>query len=165
MNLPNLLQQQTEVIESLFSNPILWTEHMHYREDSPSYEPVILYNDEIICNILDNILDVEDAVCVDYTVRPLGPKGKVGIPYIITNQWDNTELIVKLTKLSNVYSKYLVIPPTSLDAIDTQAAKHCLTNVNLNNIRYIASDEFTNETLIAYVLNYIMKDRLLPQLF
>src|SRR5205085_7919425 len=45
------------------------------------------------------------------------------------------------------------------------AAKHCLTNVNLNNIRYIASDEFTNETLIAYVLNYIMKDRLLPQLF
>lgn len=164
MNIKNLLKQQATKIEALFSHPDILSEYMHYRGPPYGDIPIISYNDPNICRVLDNILYSENTYCEDFTVKPLGSEGKIGVPYLIQNA-DGSELIAKLSKVSSLYSSYLEEPPTLISDINRRGVRQCITNVNLQELRFLASDEFTNETLISYVLNYAASSALLPPLF
>lgn len=178
-----LLENQRNIIRALTYSPTLFVDYIHYRKSAhekiqfkgstisiPNI-PFISYNNADICCIVNDS-------CSDISVVPLGPKGKIGIPYIITNTrgekifGTNDSVVAKISKLDKLYSKYRSVPPTSLSYFinDNRAIKHCISDTKLSNIKYIASDEFTNETLIAYVLNYLILENLkmgkeLPVLF
>jgi len=161
-----MINKQYQIIQALLYAPSLLVPYINYRgsEDiqfigaSIPDAPFIPYNQPDFCCILDGI-ETNSTVCDNITVKPLGPKGKVGIPYIIDDK------IVKLTPLDTLSSTYLTEPPSSIYNLDPKDVASCLTNTKLENIHYIASDEFTNETLIAYALNYIAKQKSLPFLF
>ena len=162
----NYLEKQEAIINALFKYPSGLAEYMHYRGDPIKFNdasvpnaPLIPHNDHLCC-ILNKIANINDK-CSNIDIKPLGPQGKIGVPYIITQ--DGIEIIVKLSSVSNPYSEYMSKPPTSLAKIKN--IESCITTINLNNIRYIASDEFTNETLIAYILNYVAAKKNLPPLF
>lgn len=175
----SMLLKQRDIIRALTHSPGVLANYIHYRGSQniqfkgvniiiPKI-PFIPYNDPLTCCIVDKIDDGNNT-CSDIIVRPLGPKGKVGVPYIV--QDGNVTMIAKLTQVDKLYSTYLTVPPTSLSSFigRNRAVKHCISDIKLNHIRYIASDEFTNETLIAYILNYLVFEnakvgRQLPLLF
>lgn len=181
-SISTMLLQQKDIIRALTHSPAILTNYIHYR-GAQEIEfkgatipipkvPFIPYNDPSICCIIDKIDGVSqtDEACSNITVRPLGPKGKVGVPYIIQDEAGT--MIAKLTQVDKLYSTYLTVPPTSLASFigRNRAVKHCISDIKLTHIRYIASDEFTNETLIAYILNYLVFEnskvgRKLPLLF
>jgi len=172
----DMLDKQKGIIRALFYIPAILTKYIHYRGSEMiefkelnvpiPHVPLIPYNDGGICCILDKVIgsETQDGICDNLTVQALGPKGKIGIPYRLRDNCGN-DLIAKLSKIDNLDSKYHSVPPTSLVYIDSKERSHCITDVKISRIRYIASDEFTNETLIAYVLNYIADEASLPYLF
>lgn len=178
----NMLARQKDIMRAIFYLPSVLAKYIHYRGSAPVEfrgvsipippPPFIPYNDSNICCILDKIEGLEDTIeaCRPLTVTALGPKGKIGIPYIIKSD-NETDLVVKLSKVDDVYSRYHVDPPTSLREIDSFGIKQCISKVKLSKIRYLASDEFTNETLIAYTLNLVAEESVdssgtpLPRLF
>jgi hypothetical protein len=167
-DIATMLSNQRDIIRALTYSPSILVQYIHYRGSqeiefksssiSIPQIPFIPYNDPNICCIVNKIENTTDEQCPNVSVRPLGPKGKVGIPYIVTN--GNSTTIAKLTKIDKLFSKYHTTPPTSLSSFiksrSDESIKQCISDIPLNNIRYIASDEFTNETLIAYVLNYLV---------
>lgn len=178
ISIRTMLQQQKDVIRFLTYAPSFLVDYIHYRGSKPveftginlpiPSIPLIPYNDGQFCCLLDKISGSDDThnACRNLDVKPLGPRGKIGVPYII-NDTEGTELVVKLTKIDKLYSIYRSSPPTSLDFLigKRNEIRHCMSDIELRNIRYIASDEFTNETLIAYVLNYLSTLTSLPPLF
>lgn len=181
-SLSSMLLEQRDIIRALTHSPSVLANYVHYRGSQDikfkgatitiPKVPFIPHNDPHICCIVDKMdgINNTDESCSNMIVRPLGPKGKVGVPYII--QDDNGTMIAKLTQVDKLYSSYLVVPPTSLASFigKNRAVKHCISDIKLSHIRYIASDEFTNETLIAYILNYLILEnsklgKQLPLLF
>lgn len=172
----NMLARQKDIMRAIFYLPSVLAKYIHYRGSAPVEfrgvsipippPPFIPYNDSNICCILDKIEGLEDTIeaCRPLTVTALGPKGKIGIPYIIKSD-NETDLVVKLSKVDKVYSRYHIDPPTSLREIDSFGIRQCISKVKLSKIRYLASDEFTNETLIAYTLNLLAEEANLPKLF
>ncbi|CAH6420180.1 Hypothetical protein HVR_LOCUS1117 [uncultured virus] len=166
----DLLDNQVNIISALSYAPSMLAEYVNYRGSEPvtfkgatisiPSVPFIPYNEDDICCLLDRIVGAGGTVqtCRGLNVSALGPRGKVGIPYIIKEENGDT-LIVKLTKVNKLYSTYLINPPTSLIHLvgNQREIRACISDVKLGNIRYIASDEFTNETLISYILNYLIE--------
>ena len=160
-NITTLLNDQRDIIRILTYSPYIFVNYIHYRESDdiefqgspipiPSI-PFIPYNDPTLCSIINDINDNK--------FKPLGPKGKVGTPYLITDkELSNGYIIAKLTTIDKLHAKYLIKPPTSLSSFigRSEEINHCISDIQLSNIRYIASDEFTNETLISYILNYLV---------
>lgn len=191
----DLLEQQKEIITALIKYPSFLDKYIHYRgsetvqfqrglTDIPKV-PFISYNNEKICCIIDKINDISDGVdsCGFFNIMALGTRGNIGVPYIVKG-YDNAEMIVKVNKIDKLYSKYRANPPSSLSKIASTdiltinssnmteinsekffEINQCITNVGLSRMRYIASDEFTNETLIAYVLNFLADKLSLPPLY
>lgn len=173
MDLSRNLSQQNDIITALFYIPKFFVKYIHYRDlkevefrdfpiSIPSI-PFIPYNDKTFCCLLDKILGKESQGCESFTIKQLGTGGKIGVPYLITT--NDSEFVLKLTKVDEARSEYQSQPPTSLKQLDIYGVDQCITKVPLTNIRYIASDEFTNETLIAYLLNYLASQLSLPPLY
>lgn len=171
----DMLARQQDIIRVLFYVPSIMTKYVHYRGLEPIEFrgipmpvppiPFIPYDDSSLCCILDEIegFETDEPACRPLTITALGPKGKVGIPYIIKS--NTGTMVVKISKVSNLHCDYRAQPPGSITALDSRERKHCITNVKFSTIRYIASDEFTNETLIAYALNFLADELSLPPLF
>lgn len=163
------ISQQIQIIETLTAQPNLTAFSVHNVENlTPDViaiaQPFISHNDVHMCCILHAIRGtVPENLCEDVNVRALGPAGKVGTPYLLTS--DNQTLIVKVSEVDTAYTKYQQKPPTSLDKLNVVSVRECITKFPIHNIRYMVSDEFTNETLIAYVLNYLASQVPLPPLF
>ena len=163
------ISQQIQIIETITAQPNLTAFAVHNSENLPSdiisiAPPFISHNDASMCCILHAIRGtIAESMCEDINVRALGPTGKVGVPYLLTR--DNQTLIVKVSEVDAPYTKYQEKPPTSLNKLNIVGVRACLTKVPVQNIRYMVSDEFTNETLIAYVLNYLASKVSLPPLF
>jgi hypothetical protein len=172
----DMLEKQKNIIKALFYIPLTLTKYIHYRGSEPVEFrglpipvppiPIIPYNDPNICCILDKIVGSQsiNGSCNTLSVNALGPRGKIGVPYKIKSE-DGIELIVKISKIDKLYSNFNTKPPTSIAPIDSRERYHCISNIKFSKIRYIASDEFTNETLIAYALNYVALQASLPPLF
>jgi hypothetical protein len=165
VQLQDMLINQNNIIQAIFYSPEIMSKYIHYRGSSlikfkgasiniPDV-PLIPYNSDICC-LINKIRQNEDTskTCKGINAYPLGPRGKVGVPYIIRDS-NGVDTVVKLSETDNLYSTYRIDPPTPILNIDFNVSKYCITNIKLDNIRYIASDEFTNETLIAYILNYL----------
>lgn len=88
-------------------------------------------------------------------VKPLGPKGKVGIPYLVMNK-QGKKLILKV---SDVPKLSIDIDRTFHQLIgEDDQIKTCIANDDiLKNLIYIGLDEFTNETMIGYIINFTFK--------
>jgi hypothetical protein len=146
------------------------SEYIHYRGETPvrfsesrlSVPPFIPYNDNSICCIIEEI--ISDVKCGNVKIISLGSSGKIGVPYLLLLN-NNTSLVVKVSKINKLSCEYKFKPPTSLSYIEGKGINECITKVNLGSIRYLASDEFTNETLIAYSLNILTDKMKLPNLF
>lgn len=175
LNISSMLSQQVDIIQAIATAPSLLAEYIHYRGSVPiefkgaSFVipplPLIPYNTDLCC-LLNKIQGTssDTSTCRNLSVDALGPRGKVGIPYIIHS--DNGEdLIVKVSTITAPYATYSNEPPTPISDLDTLAAQRCISDVKISTIRYLACDEFTNETLIAYTLNYLLSKTKLPALF
>lgn len=169
-NIQDMLLKQREVIRAILYIPNILSDYIHYRgKDIIKFDskipipsiPLISYDDPQICCVLDRI---EGYDCSDLVIEPLGPRGKVGTPYLI-KYGDGSDMIVKLTKIDKLAVKYNTNAPIPIKNIDESDARHCITNISLSDIKYIVSDEFTNETLIAYVINFAAAKYSLPHLF
>lgn len=179
----DILEKQVNIIKALTYAPNVLVNYIHYRgkekirlEGLPmkiTDIPFIPYNDPNICCLLDKINGSNkiNNACNRVIVKALGPKGKIGTPYIIVNEELTDDirntLVVKISKIKKLHSTYSSSPSTALNFFTASRDKtnKCLSNIELKNIRYIASDEFTNETLISYVLNYLITQYQIPLLF
>ena len=175
-SIEGMLTHQTEIIQALLYVPSMLDKYIHYRGATPVQfrgntvlipdPPFIPYNNPEICCILESVMGAKssDGFCKTLTIEPLGPRGKVGIPYI-AREVDGTNIIVKVSRIDKPYSQYRSQPPTSITNADHAATRNCISNIPLASIRYIASDEFTNETLISYILNMVAAEHTLPRLY
>ena len=174
-----MLARQKDVIRAIFYNPGLLSKYINYTGlDNVEFKglnvpippvPFIPYNDNSFCCLLNKIVGVDskdetEDTCRTLSVTALGAGGKIGVPYIIKDE-DGTELVVKLSKVNKAYSRYDINPPTNLREIDSLGIKQCISKIKLSRIRYLASDEFTNETLIGYTLNLVAEELSLPPLY
>lgn len=79
--------------------------------------------------------------CKDTTLTKLGPQGKIGIPYLLTNS--QSGLFVVKTSPFNKRFTFGFIPKVYENS-------KCF---GLVNNKYIGLDEFTNETIVGYVIH------------
>jgi hypothetical protein len=166
--------ESVAIIKALIYAPSILAPYVHYRGNEtiifsgatvyiPAV-PFISYNKDNLCCLVTKIDPNFGKFegCSKLSIEPLGPRGKIGVPYIIK---DGINRVVKLTPIDEVFCEYKIVPPTSIRNLDFNEIKTCITQTKLTNIRYISSDEFTNETLIAYVLNFVASELSLPPLF
>src|SRR5690606_31679953 len=102
----------------------------------------------------------EQAACPGVNKGYLGKRGKVGVPYLV--EINDLLLILKTTRPGNLSMVYREEPPTSIKKFEQtldQAPSKC-GYPNLDDLRYLGADEFTNEMLIGLILDsfftYIM---------
>ncbi len=108
-------------------------------------------NDKVLINdvLLPFVRQVSGGICcisasgtstcpTQWNIRELGTRGKVGVPYIVTR--GGSRLLVKLSKFEG-------------SAITYDKSKNV-----------VVTDEFTNETLLAYILNYVFDRERVPLL-
>lgn len=195
LDLATLLATQIKIIGALLYAPHILTKYIHYRgSDSIRLEgslipipeiPFISYNDPTWCcflnqgqgyngDIKDNVRGSsslsslsESAQCHQSSIRPLGPGGRVGVPYLIDFK-EGRSLVLKVSPIQTLRSEYQRYPPTDLKEIqdpNSISRSRCLSYLDLSQIQFIGSDEFTNETLIGYALNYIQAQHSIPALF
>lgn len=98
---------------------------------------------------------------INFKKRLLGPAGKIGIPYLLEYEdadadAEHPATVLKITQNVKPNARYLTNPITNLDLILPSLGK-CLFPVQIQNYHFLACDEFSNETLIAYILDYIFR--------
>lgn len=117
--------------------------------------PRLIDDKELCCLIKehsDKELQMLPVSCSAKEVTPLGERGKVGVPHAVSYPTiDGSKYVIKVSRVSPtvVYSKE---PPTSIREISKYLTimKTCLYG-DLD-MSYLGADDFTNETLIAFVL-------------
>lgn len=89
-------------------------------------------------------------------IKPLGVRGKIGVPYLLTIQ--NKQYILKSSAAKTIVHKSQD-PPTLLKSLlDQETSMISCEFPPLNHISfYIGLDEFTNEVLISYIIDHMMK--------
>ena len=101
-------------------------------------------------------------------LKPLGPSGKIGIPYLLTIDKDEDMIEEYILKRSHINFDINLreSPPTTLSILtkyqDLLASCHMDSIENLENLDYLGLDEFTNEVMIAYILDYLLSQIELP---
>lgn len=88
--------------------------------------------------------------CDGITPKPLGTKGKVGIPYLIVDN-QNRRYVTKMSKYDNkvVYAQN---PPITVDAPESE----CISP-EFRHMRYMGLDEFTNEFCVSIIVEEAFK--------
>ncbi len=158
MSLPNLynIEQQLDAIALLELMPEVITPYIHYPGEESTLlpynltVPIIPRNNSLACLIISHIGREHYH---NISITPLGQSGKIGVPYLLQDRDGNT-LIMKLSALDDYRADFDLKPSSAID----DNSKLCLSRVNLRDMQFIKSDEFTNETLIAYILNAKIKD-------
>jgi len=177
VTIDDMLSNQNDIVRALVYMPRILVNYIHHEGSAVQFRgadvkipplPLIVNNDPSICCFLDKInrSNGSNQSCANLTINPLGPKGETSVPYIIKDHVGNT-MMVKFNKIKKLHAAYHNSPPTALDHFedDGKQVDQCISHIKLTNIHYIGSDEFTNETLIAYVLNYMLTIKPLPVLF
>lgn len=120
---------------------VLWNLSLLPRTQSPSIHSLLSPRGEECCLL--------SGQCPDVRLEMLGSKGKVGDIYLMTVKATNEIYVAKYSKVENkaVYSKE---PPRYLNTKDTD----CFPIPSLP-ITYLGLDEFTNETIVAYIINSV----------
>lgn len=169
------LARQKDIITILTFSPSIFAKYVHYNEERvPGFYgvpfdippiPFISYNNKEVCAIVSAIISNREKVN-NWRITKLSKSGKVASPYTITDNRNNT-LFFKVSKLTNLHCKYAPLPATDIieAAVERNKLVMCLGDIPLNKLQYLVSDEFTNETLIAYCLTYMATQRTLPPLF
>lgn len=116
---------------------------------SSKYFPV----DDVICQATD----LAEYPINNTEIKLLGQRGRIGVPYILTVNRPNgyEQYVLKKSPVvpAILYSR---TPPTDLqNLIPYKNDLQICGFPSLENLNYIGSDEFTNETLIAYILDYV----------
>ncbi len=115
-----------------------------------------LVDDAELCCLIREYTEKElqglPSSCSAKEVKPLGKKGKVGVPHVVSYPTiDGNKYIIKVSRVSPtvVYSEE---PPTSIKEISKYMTvmKTCLYG-NLQ-MSYLGTDDITNETLISFIL-------------
>lgn len=158
MSLEPLLntEHQTIIISMLELIPETLTPYIHYAGEESILTPyniivpVIPRDNNLGCRLVNHIGREH---YVDISITALGPGGKIGIPYLLQDQ-DGNKLIMKLSKITDYKSEFSLTPASNT----SNNSKLCLSKTNLYDMSFIKSDEFTNETLVGYILNGKIKD-------
>jgi len=116
----------------------------------PISSPFFPTDDPTLCLITD----IKNHPNPNLTLSKLAEQGKIGIIYLLSTQ--GSDYILKKTTFSPSIS-YKNGPETSLEALTNSdtAMQLCNFPTNLTDYNFIGCDEFTNETLIAYILEFI----------
>ena len=111
-----------------------------------------LMNDNQLCCLAGITLDEEHPSCSNKIVRSLGKPGKIGVPYLVTHKGERNNYVIKVSKVERVKVFYSDTPPTSVRKLRKYRSrmKACLYG-DLDMV-YLALDEFTNEFVIAYLI-------------
>ncbi len=84
--------------------------------------------------------------CQDIALTKLGPQGKIGIPYLLTNNASNYGSPMLLVAKTTPFNKRFTFGVNSL----IPSNNSCF---GLTNKEYIGLDEFTNETVVGYIIH------------
>jgi hypothetical protein len=160
------LVRQKEIVEDLLNSPFPIIENIHQTTQLMRHCcPLIPHNDPDVCCIL-NPNNLSFAGLCQAQIRLLGPRGKIGVPYLVTLS-DGTQLVAKSSRISSLHGTYRRDPPSAISRLQgrEQEVVACLSNIPLDKLRYLGTDEFTNETLIGYLINYASAQADVPGLF
>ena len=101
-----------------------------------------------------NVCCLLDENCINIQQRPLGPKGKVGVPYFIT--YKGRENYVSKFSPFRKEVHYKDYPPVSLKKIMRSENIECMS-MEIEELHYLGLDEFTNEMCIGYLIQEAFK--------
>lgn len=148
----NDISYQYQIIPELISNPKSYINN------------IIPINDKIFCELSEKIKNAYRSY--GFEVIPLGTPGKISTPYLIIDS-KNKSLVVKTSPLSySTYSKYIEAKNrTDWSQNHKLEFSACIVDKDISKLKYVVSDEFTNETIIAFILNYIQNKYDLPKLY
>ena len=134
-----------QLLEDLLSDPESFARN--YQRKPPKF----LYNDREICCLLRR---KNKNACPGINRGYLGKRGKVGVPYLV--EYNGHELILKTTNPGQLSIVHRKEPPSnikSFDKIIDKAPSRCGYR-DVDNLRYLGADEFTNEMLIGLILTF-----------
>lgn len=142
INITNLIQIKNNILSHLISNPIDFFSQLQSTSIIGSNNS----NTEICLHLTKE----------NTNIKPLGVRGKIGVPYLFTLQQKQYILKSSLAKTTVNISKN---PPTLLRSLLSEQTDMLTCQFPpLNDISfYIGLDEFTNEVLIAYIIDYMME--------
>lgn len=158
---------QKDILDRLAQDPDQAINNLH------GSSGLIPENDKTVCCIIDRIdngTTTSDELCKkDNKLEELGKVGKIGVPYLINLK--SKDVIAKLSSVGKLQASISSDPPTSIssmigDAQDADDVVSCIDPiVDLGATLYAGIDEFSNETLIAYILNDASERNNFPKLY
>lgn len=165
------LNNQIDIIRILSYDPEEFVCYIHSRkEEDIIFDFGCLGKIEKRVPLIENNVDCKKMKEFGGQLNKIESTNKKSTPYVARFN-DGNFLFVKETEGIKLFCEYYEYPPTDIALIKNNIAfvKQSV-GTYIENISYIASDTFTNETLIAYVLNYSFnyyynKNIQLPKLF
>jgi len=103
-------------------------------------------------HVLKDDPSIKNFLYTSKSIKSLGKSGAKGAIYYFTLK-DGKKIILKATKAENQFVKYKSNKDYNKYA---KVVKKCHTPLKVNNL--IGTDEFVNETLIGYYIDYLIKN-------
>jgi hypothetical protein len=129
----------------------LLTEPEAFARDYQRRPPNFLYNDQRVCCLLDQT--TKSPTCPGINHGYLGKRGKDGVPFLVNI--DGEDLVLKTTNPGQLSLVYRKEPPTNIKSFNAtlkKAPSRCGYS-NIDDLRYLGADEFTNEMIIGIILS------------
>lgn len=156
-DLTKMEKERTSLIENLNRNPRTFTLTIYNKSSGTLASPYLSVNNSEICCLIRGEQFKElnynnlPPVCNVGQIAQLNETGKTSQPYLLTI--GDKKFVLKIMRSKDPFIEYITKPPSSTKNITPGSCNY----KDLKDYSYIASDEFTNEYLIGYLLDFVFK--------
>lgn len=142
----NLIQKKFKLFDNL----------LHVQENNVNLiHEIMTENSHICCIINENCENIIEQTLLDST-------GKVGIPYLL-NYGNGKKYIAKISSFGKEIH-FRNKPPISVKKIKKSRDIECMS-IEIEELKYLGLDEFTNEILIAYIIEEVFLNPMMNKMY
>jgi len=164
-------EQRKRILEQLYHDPKKFAATLYslvksgrfWRRQLEIFSPYLQTDLESICCLVkrstERELEGKPTICIYSKVREV-ESGKEGTVYHVTppDDYRGPDFVLKVLRLDSPRISYLSEAPTSIKYIQQMIKQDILSSCmypDLVDLNFLASDSFTNEYLIGYILNEV----------
>lgn len=141
-DLNQMATKRLDLIKRLNQNPQNFTATSYNKTNGLLASPYISINNPDLCCLINE----------SCSQGKLTPTSKEHYLFEI----NGLKFVIKIISMSDPFMRFMVESPTSSKYINELLPESSCNYKNLSDYSYIATDEFTNEVLMGYLLDYIL---------
>lgn len=152
--------KRNKMLSEMNSDPVMFASTMYKVVRKKLYSPYMFIDEPSLCCLISGVEfpNIKRAawpeVCSKSKIEPIAKKGKVSEPHVVSVGKD--KYVLKVLKMRWPKMDFFPSAPTSSKYISQKSG---LCNIkDVSEYSYISSDEFTNELLIAYLLEIVFAE-------